>query len=99
MTGGGATDNPAVQELLRCIASLLADQHGNMVLIDVKRLKKYGYRSSSFALTHQLLRELLKSGVRDPLGRGVWVYFSESGKRYGRSGRRRYLAVRRDSPE
>ena len=87
-----------LQELLHAAVRLLADQHGNMVLIDVKRLRKYGYRFDAHVVTHRLLRELLTRGVKDPLGRGVWVYFSERAKRDGKGGRKKYLAVLR-SPE
>lgn len=59
-------------ELIRALERVLAEQRGNEVLINSRRLKRVGFNDNP-ARVNKLVEELLRNGFRDPWGRGVWV--------------------------
>lgn len=83
-------DDPP-EDLVAALLRILAEQRGNEVLINYRRLRKAGYRGDPVRAS-MYLEDMLRSGFSDPLDRGVWRV-----KRVGRNGNRKkyYLALER----
>ena len=79
-------------EILRVLGRVLAEQQGTGVLITLRKLAQAGLRYRMPTVVSPLLEQLLREGVPDPLGRGVWRlrYVRRNGNR-----KRYYLSLRR----
>jgi hypothetical protein len=78
-------------EILSALGRVLAEQQGTGALLSFRKLVRAGLRYRMPTVVSPLLEQLLKAGVPDPLGRGVWRlrYVRRNGNR-----KRYYLSLR-----
>ncbi|MCC6050717.1 MAG: hypothetical protein LM580_08410 [Thermofilum sp.] len=79
-------------EILNALNKVLSEQRGSGALITLNKLVRAGLRYRMPTAVSPLLEQLLREGVPDPLGRGVWRlrYVRRNGNR-----KRYYLSLRR----
>jgi len=79
-------------EILSALNKVLSEQMGSGALITLNKLVRAGLRYRMPTVVSPLLEQLLREGVPDPLGRGVWRlrYVRRNGNR-----KRYYLSLRR----